>query len=153
MLARTPHAGCLPLLPTRKTPGIGWNSRSQAELEVRWGGSGRSGPAVSGSSSRASTYIYRPFTSFRSRRQIYEREGRKKEFRFKLLSLKWVSLYIKKLSRPCGRNGLCSGGINLCVWKKDLLVNLAVFFVELAVANHYTSIYLILKEYKTMGHK
>lgn len=39
------------------------------------------------------------------------------------------------------------------MWKKDLLVNLAVFFVELAVANHYTSIYLILKEYKTMDHK
>lgn len=34
------------------------------------------------------------------------------------------------------------------MWKKDLLVNLAVFFAELAVANHYTSIYLILKEYK-----
>lgn len=84
---------------------------------------------------------------------IYEQEERKKERGLKLLSLKWVSLYIKKLSRPCGRNGFWSWGINLCVWKKDLLVNLAVFFVELAVANHYTSIYLILKEYKTMDHK
>jgi len=33
------------------------------------------------------------------------------------------------------------------------LANLAVFFVELAVANHYTSIYLILKEHKSMDYK
>lgn len=32
--------------------------------------------------------------------------------------------------------------------EEDLLANFAVFSVELAVAHHYTSIYLILKEYK-----
>lgn len=145
-----PRVWGLPGEPVGQTPQVGWGCRNSRQLEWH----GREAPASRRPERVSQCHSHISIAcSPRSQCAIYGGKGRKKEFRFKLLSLKRVSLHIKKLSRACGRTGLGSWGINLCVWKKDLLVNLAVFFVELAVANHYTSIYLILKEYKTMAHK
>lgn len=97
--------------------------------------------------------IHRSFTSLCSQHQIYEQEKRKKGFSFKLLSLKWVSLYIKKLPSPCGSSGFCSWGHKFVCVGRRLIGEFSSIFRWTGSCKHYTSIYLILKEYKTMDHK